>query len=507
MFSAVKVGTKLFVALIVPIVVVMALFAYLDQRRGRALLQAELARGERAIAHTARLAIEDYLREHWLDEVRQLAEDLTGYEHVRGLRVFDAHGELIYQSVALESQPPADVTALRRSLVESNAIETRRTVSGERVVSHLMPLLDQEGRVQGALEVVLLESFIDEDSRGSRNFTILLAAVTIGVTGTIVLVVTRLTVTRSVSELARSFREVGSGDLSARVPVRHGDEFGRLAQEFNGMCARLERSQAELIGEHEARRAMKARLHTVEHLASLGRVAAGLAHAIGTPLNVISGRAETLQRALSGSEPAGRGLRIITEQIERITRIVRSFLDFGRARSPSFGRVDVASILHNVLELLDLRLVQERIRVEAALPAELPALPADADQLHEVFLNLALNAVDAMPRGGTLAIRGGVVERPHPEEVGPARSFLELAFADTGGGIAPELLDRVFEPFFTSKEIGKGTGLGLSVSYGIVREHGGWLQVTSELGRGSTFVVYLPLTRPARATVALGRAV
>jgi len=309
--------------------------------------------------------------------------------------------------------------------------------------------------------------------------------------------VTRVGVARPVEDLARSFREVGSGDLQALVKARRGDEFGRLAQEFNTMCERLEASQRSLLAVQEERRKMEARLRHAERLAALGRLAAGLAHEIGTPLNVIGGRAERLQRSLGDNEPASRSLTIICAQMERIARIVRGMLDFARMREPRLARTDVTPILARVLELLGQKFEEGGVRVVSSLPEEGGSVLADADQIHQVFLNLCANALDAMPRGGALRVSAARVVRRPPEGNGGTVPFLAVTFEDTGAGIAPENLDRVFDPFFTTKDVGRGTGLGLSVSYGIVREHGGFIDIESEPGRGTRLTVYLREAGPA----------
>jgi signal transduction histidine kinase len=282
--------------------------------------------------------------------------------------------------------------------------------------------------------------------------------------------------------------------------VRRTDEFGRLAQEFNGMCERLEASHRFLAAEQEERRRMEWRLRHADRLAAIGRLAAGLAHEIGTPLNIIGGRSERLLRSIKENEPATRSLKIICAQMERIARIVRDMLEFARMREPRLAKTDLGPILGKVLELLGQKFEERGVRVTAPAAGGTGAALIDADQIQQVFLNLGMNALDAMPRGGTLRVSVERLARNHPEGVGETQPFLAVAFEDTGTGIAREDLDRVFDPFFTTKEVGRGTGLGLSVSYGIVREHGGFFDIESEPGRGTRVTVYLPEASPqARA--------
>ncbi len=303
----------------------------------------------------------------------------------------------------------------------------------------------------------------------------------------------RARVSRAVRELVASARQVGAGDLRKRVPVRGRGGLARLALEFNAMCERLEQTQRSLLEEQEERRRVEARLREAEHLASIGRLAAGLAHEIGTPLNVISGRTESLLRRGGGDESASRSLRIIGSQIERIARTVRAMLDFARAHEPRLALSDVTELIRDVLDLVEQRFEQARVRVTTSIAPDLPAVAVDADQIQEVFLNLALNAADAMPAGGELRIAVERVSRRRPEREEPSRPFVAVAFEDTGTGVAAENLGRVFDPFFTTKEIGVGTGLGLSIAYGIVSEHGGWIELESAPGRGARATVFLPL--------------
>jgi signal transduction histidine kinase len=316
----------------------------------------------------------------------------------------------------------------------------------------------------------------------------------------------RVSVARPIEALVTSVRSIGDGDWGAVVPVRRPDELGRLTEEFNRMRLRLAQMHASLSLEQDQRRRIESDLREAERLASLGRFAAGVAHEIGTPLNVIGGRAESLLRRVGGDEVAARGLRIIAEQIERISRIVRGVLDFARKHELRIVPTDLGQAIDKVVELIEEPFEGRGVTIEAHVSQGLPRLAADPDQLHQVFLNLALNAAESMPSGGRLRIAAGLAECVGPAEDAAPRACVTVAFEDTGCGIAPGNLEHVFEPFFTTKEVGGGTGLGLAVSYGIVREHGGWIDVASALGQGTRMTVCLPLAASERpATTAASR--
>jgi signal transduction histidine kinase len=499
-----RIGPRILLSLVVPIVIVIAVFGIVDQRRSRQLLKDELMREGRAIARIAQLAIEDALRDRQLGDMRELVDQITGYERVLGMRIFDRNGKLVYESAVLSAHPFIHQRELKKVLAEGTSAETRRLIGKEPVVTYIVPLTGSDGNRLGAVHVLQLESFIEEDARLARNFTLLLTGAVVFVIGVIVVVVTDITVRRPVEDLVESFQQIDAGPRTpTRVPVRRHDELGRLATEFNNMCERLEQAEQKLAGQQAKLRAAEQRLQRAEHMAALGRLAAGLAHEIGTPLSVVKGRAESLLNKVETGDPARHSLEIIARQIDRIARIMTVTLDFARPAAAHPRPVDVRAILKNVLDLLDERFRMRNIQVRFDAPRRLPQVEANADRLSQVFLNLAVNAIDAMPRGGTFHVSCEAADYARPDAEDANTEVVKIVMSDTGTGIPGENLERILDPFFTTKDVGEGSGLGLSISYGIIQEHGGWLEVTSEPGRGSVFTIYfpisgsLPATRPA----------
>lgn len=246
----------------------------------------------------------------------------------------------------------------------------------------------------------------------------------------------------------------------------------------------------------EAGRTQRQMLQTEKHSA-IGRLAAGLAHEIGTPLNVISGRAELLLEQFGEREPRmAQGLKAIVSQIERISQLVAQLLDFARESRPARERVVLPTVVHAVLDLLDVPLKRAQVDVDLSLPDELPPIVAHTNQMQQVFLNLLLNSIDAIeadPAHGNTKRRGRITIEA--ESLGEDRR-VRVRVRDNGHGIRPEDLDRVFDPFFTTKPVGAGTGLGLSVVYGIVVDHRGTLAVESAPEVGTVVTLTLP-TEPA----------
>jgi signal transduction histidine kinase len=224
----------------------------------------------------------------------------------------------------------------------------------------------------------------------------------------------------------------------------------------------------------------KAQLRDLQRLAEVGTLAAGLAHEIGTPMNVILGRAEYhMQR--TGEEATKKGLETIAGQVERITKIINQLLTFSRRRPVEPRPMDIKQTIGDCLEMVHERLVRHRIQAETTFEGPVPIIHADPDQMGQVLLNLVINAIHAMPEGGKLRV--GMQSNG---------DGVSLTVADTGCGIPPAHLPKIFEPFFTTKEVGKGSGLGLPVVQGIIEEHGGSITVESEIGRGTTFYILLP---------------
>ena len=233
-------------------------------------------------------------------------------------------------------------------------------------------------------------------------------------------------------------------------------------------------------------------------LAAIGELAASVAHEMGNPLMVILGNAGLLLRQAPSGSPEHEKLSKIETEANRAGRIVRNLLDFARRREPRREPLTLHDLIERSLDLLHAKLSGARVRVETVLDPAVPLIRADGDQLTQVFINLVTNAVDAMPHGGSLAVRTEVRRRE-------GEPWVVVGVTDTGTGMDSDQLARIFEPFYTTKPEGRGTGLGLSVSLGIVRNHGGFIGVESEPGRGTTMTVWLPLTAPEPAHAVASR--
>ena len=278
-----------------------------------------------------------------------------------------------------------------------------------------------------------------------------------------------------IETLTQGVKAVAAGDLTRQVEVRSRDEIGLLAREFNAMAASLDRQRDEL------RRA--------ERLAAVGRISAQITHEIRNPLNAIGLNTELLAEELEElSAPPREAIQLvaaISREVDRLNGVAEEYLRFARLPKPALARQDLNELLGGLLDFLGPELAAARIELRRELAPALPAVRADEGQLRAVFLNLVRNSREAMPSGGVVTIR-----------TRRERDAIEVEVSDTGGGIPPGDLTRIFEAFYSTKE--RGTGLGLAFTRQVVEEHGGSIRCDSAVGRGTTFVVRLPAAADER---------
>lgn len=299
-------------------------------------------------------------------------------------------------------------------------------------------------------------------------------------------------ISRPLARLAERARRIGMGDLSRELPVRGSDEVSALVTELNAMCDSLK--EARNLAAAEARQRVSAleQLRHADRLRTVGTLASGIAHELGTPLNVISMRAKMIATGEAPPEDAPECARIILSQTDRVTKIVRQLLDFARRRTPRPAETDLGELVDRATQLLGALAKKSRVEVKLGPLARVTA-KIDPAQIEQALTNLVMNAIQAMPGGGeiTIAVREDMAAPDRAPERLQRCAVVEVA--DSGVGIAPEHLERIFEPFFTTKVVGEGTGLGLSVTHGIVEDHGGWMQASSVVGEGTRLAIYLPV--------------
>ncbi len=306
-------------------------------------------------------------------------------------------------------------------------------------------------------------------------------------------------VARPLEMLIDKTRRIGRGDFSTPLKLKTRDELTQLGDALNDMCVQLDRQKQKIASESEQRLAVLDQLRHSDRLKTVGRLAAGVGHELGTPLNVISGRAALITSGKLSETQIQESGRVIKDEADRIAGIVRQLLDFARRRPPQRAPLDLTHVLSRTIELLQpiaeknsVRLVLENSTSNGKVIAAI--VQADSGQLQQVFTNIIVNAVQAMPKGGvaTVGLADTMARKPSEQRDASEAAFWRVSISDQGCGIAAEHLSQVFEPFFTTKDVSEGTGLGLSIAYGIVQEHQGWIEVASQVGEGCRFDVYLP---------------
>lgn len=310
---------------------------------------------------------------------------------------------------------------------------------------------------------------------------------------------------RPLKDLEAGANRIKSGNLDEMVAVRSSDDFGRVAESFNHMTAALRESKAELdqlIQELESKvekrtkELLAARAEVVqgEKLASIGVLAAGIAHELNNPLTgVLTFTSLMRKKVLDNSEDA-EDLDLVIAETKRCASIIRRLLDFAREKVPVKGFFNLNQVIEDVIRFVERTAALRQVEIKGDLDPEQPQIWGDADLIKQVVMNLVVNAEQAIDGAGEIRVQSRayhVADTRHTgAEVVP---MVEISITDTGCGIPEANLPRIFDPFFTSKEVGKGTGLGLSVSYGIIKAHGGTIEVQSVVGSGTTFRVTLPI--------------
>lgn len=475
----------------IPAVLVMTVHGGVRSYQERAQVISDEQESLALTAKAVQTAVENALRDRQFADVERLVSAMVEQqETIDGIRLFDRALNVTFVSSpeAITKAVPAE--ALRR-VMESETLERRYERRETRsAISVLAPLRGRTGRVEGAMEIVRLASGLDRRMQAAVSDVVirlgLVLVVTIGLTS----LVLQRQVLRPLGRLAEGIRRLGRGEAGPPLPVDRGDELGRVAQEFNDMAARLRDAQRRLLAETERALDLEQKARQAATLAVAGKLAAGLAHEVGTPLNIISGRAEFTLRSLPADDPRREDLESIVNQIDRISRVITGLLDVVRPQAPKLELLAAGDVVAELLPLLRHAARQRGIVLECAIAPDLPQVRGDAGQLQQVVMNLVVNALEATPQGRRVTI----VVTTQPRD---GRDGVALAVEDTGSGIATDVLPRVFDAFFTTKPRGQGTGLGLAICRDIARTHDGEILVESTAAVGSTFTLWVPAVETA----------
>jgi len=510
--------TKLTIAICSILLVAMALFAALTIQGLHSLLLQE------KITHTDSLS-ENLIRTtraqmliNNTKQVYQIFSDAKTQEGIERIRLVNKFGVISFSTDAREVGTRLDKSAEGCTMCHSSGAPIVQTSSMNRSRTYTAldgtPLLGlakaiynepacytaachvhpREYKVLGVLDIVVsLKPMRNSLDHYGEQFIYLTIGLLVLIAVALTICTSRL-VNRPVRRLLEQTQRVAAGHLDTAVPEIGNDELGELASAFNGMTRSLQQARMELenwnhtleskVAERtEEIQRIQSQLLRSEKLASLGELVAGIAHEINNPLTGIL-MFSSLVLEDSRLDPSLQGdLNTVVRETERCAKIVRGLLDFSRSSIPEKSRTCLNEILMRAIELVEHHTLFRGLTIDRHYALPLPELLIDESQVEQVFVNMILNAAQAMDGTGTLTVSTGVTSDG---------TWVYAKISDTGCGIPPEHLDKIFDPFFSTKEH-QGTGLGLSVSYGIIRNHGGSIEVQSEVGSGTTFTIELPL--------------
>jgi two-component system NtrC family sensor kinase len=391
------------------------------------------------------------------DDVR-ISTNVKNEDNSRAIRT--RVSEEVYNQVVLEGEPWIG----------------RAYVVNDWYITAYEPITNIKNEIIGILYVGILEQkYVDIRNRAALIFL----AITLG--GALGSMLISYIISRRISvpimKLVSASREVAHGNLDAQVDITSSDELGEMADAFNVMALSI-KQRDEQLKEFARNKIMES-----ERLALIGQLAANVAHELNNPLQGIVTYSHLLLERVESENSATSSAQKIVTQANRCRDIIRGLLDFSRQRKPDTTVCDINSVLEECVSLLENQAPFHNIQLVKELEQGLPMILVDPSQMQQVFINIIINAAEAMEEGGQLTLK---------TRFDPTDEFVEIDFTDTGHGIPEEYMEKLFDPFFTTKEVGHGTGLGLAISYGIIKEHQGTISVESEVDKGTTFQVRLP---------------
>jgi two-component system NtrC family sensor kinase len=386
--------------------------------------------------------------------------------------VANAEGLVIHSNLWARVGEPFERALDPSSVLSHPDAEIRTGDDGERILEVREPL-HISTRFWGTLAVGFSLEPVEQRIEVMVSRLVVIALLVIAV-NSIISAISMEWLIRPILALHQVMQRAGRGDLSARASIRRHDELGELARAYNGMMDELEESR-------EREQVRRSQLAHTEKMAAVGTLAAGVAHEVNNPVAGVLTCIENMQADPDNREMWEQYLGLIHDGVKRIERTVANLLDFSRPRSMRLGPTSLNQSLTQVLDLVRFQLRKAGVEPRLELDPRNPWIAGDRYQIEQLFLNLVLNALQAMPEGGILTLR---TRRQAAWEV--------VEVADTGTGIPEAIRERIFDPFFTTRDVGQGTGLGLSVSYNIAAAHGGGIEVETVEGEGSTFRVLFP---------------
>jgi len=473
------------------------------------------------LANTIERSLNIAMLEGRSKDVQRVVEMVGTHNKIDGVRILDSQGNILRSARADEIGRHSSIDFTGLDLEgEPNIILEDKNDRNEWILRNLRPILNRpecfhchvpQQRLNGVLEVdVSLEEMQEHVERLRKTMVIWAVAITLCLAFALSVLLSKL-VTNPITELMNTMARAEDG-IDVRAKVVSEDELGRLAHSFNSMIIKLNKTKKKVEKLHYEQ------MRKADRLATVGEMAAGIAHEIKNPLTGIAGVIQILGRDLGPEDPRQMIIKEVLEQIDRLDKAVKNLLSFARPPAPNLTRVNVNAVLEKIAAFLTPQFNKNGVKVTKVYAPEVPPIQGDPELLQQVFLNVMLNGVQAMPDGGDIKVetrcesvyeymlhKSGPSEDRDDQPQGqdePRHEVVSVRISDTGKGINQENLNKIFNPFFTTRQ--QGTGLGLSITHKIIEQHGGGVNVESVPGKGTTFTIYLPVDKdsmPAAMTV------
>ena len=528
-----RLATRLILAVAVIVLIIKSVSLWVGLKSGEAQLLRSMTLGAEQLSRSITSATWHAMLADRREDAYQTMSTIAEKQGVQRIRMFNKDGRLMFSTLAGESLHLDERAAVcapchsEETPLVSVDLPSRarleRGAHGARTIAMMTPIYNEPScseadchahpknvSVLGVLDLTIDASDIETEMRAERMRTGLLTLVEIALIGAFLVYFTRKFVEKPILKLIGGTNAISEMQLDQPVTIHASEELEQLAHSFDVMRVRLKEAMEEnaqftqrletKVEERTAQlRAAERKLMQADRLASLGELAASVAHEINNPVSGVLNLSMLMQRILKeDGVPPGRVAEFrrylgqVATETARVGRIVSDLLSFSRRSKPQETEADLNAIIRTTVSLVMHKLQLANVQLELDLPDDLPRVHCDASQMQQVVINLVLNAAEAIKGGGTVSVRTRPEGTPKPGSV-------VLEVRDTGSGIPRELLGKIFDPFFTTKEEGKGVGLGLAVVYGIVEAHGGEIEVESRIGEGSLFRVSLPLAPPPAA--------
>jgi two-component system NtrC family sensor kinase len=504
-----KISYKLIVATGGAAFMIIAVFAYLLLDAQRRQLLAEVERNANQLSETIKSSTRHDMMLDRPESVHRIINTIGAQEGIEKVRIFNKEGEIILstdpgdlgQMVDQHTEACDMCHALDKPLERVPASERTRiftAASGTRTFGIINPIYNEpscwqsdchahseDQTVLGVLDISMSLEEVESNIQAGRMRLLIFALIAVAAISLIINWVVKQIVLKPVGEIVKATRKVAEGDLThSIVAIDKNDEIGRLAASFNVMMEKLAEAQLQLLQS--------------DKLASLGRLAAGVAHEINNPLTGVLTYSSFLLKNVEDKPELKEDLEVIVRETKRCREIVKGLLDFSRQSASTTRPTPANEIVRNACRIVEHQLAIQKIRIDMQLPKESPVASADMMEMEQVLVNLLVNAADAIGEtGGTITIdtamataADGLNGRASPD------GMVRIRVTDTGCGIPAKGLNKLFEPFYSTKGA-KGTGLGLAIVWGIIEKHHGQIKVDSKVGGGTTLTILLPAARSA----------